>query len=423
MKYNHFVIPIFVLLVFFLLLLFFVGLDKWDGIYAGLVLLTGFLLLYSHSFFGVYTTRRGFSVFLKLATSWFCIFAFLTFFAFLTKTGDQVSRAAVITTFLLTAITEFLLLRIEKYTTKIIGMEKIFIVSKKDIPESVEHSLKSNYELHKYIFSSSEELKTHIDQIEPQIILLYLPIADTKLVSDIKEISMYNNYEVLWMPEDKFGTYSFNNIDFYGESVYKLNYSELSIPINLAFKRAMDIIVSLSLLVALSPLFILICLLIRISSKGPGIFSQEREGQYGKKFKMFKFRSMRLHDETIYQQTSRDDARVTKIGKILRKYSIDELPQLFNVLIGNMSLVGPRPHAIAINNKYKEQIKRFMFRHKVRPGMTGLAQIKGFRGGDNLTEMENRTRYDLEYIETWSPFLDIKILANTIPAIFKQDVY
>ena len=423
MKYNHFVIPILVLVFFSSSLLFFVGVEKWDGIYASLVILTTFILFYSHNFFRVYTTKRRFSIFLKLAASWFCIFATLTFFAFLTKTGDQVSRVAVISTFSLTAAFEFTLLSLEKFTANIVGLEKIIFVSKKDIPMHIKKILNSNYKLHKHSFTTTENLNTFISEINPQIILLYLPIVDTNLVSNIKQMSLNKNYEVLWMPEEKFGDYRFNSIDFFGENIFRLNYSELSVPINLAFKRLFDIIVSLFLIILLSPLFVFIYFMVIISSRGPGIYTQEREGQYGKKFKMYKFRSMKIHDETIYKQTSKADERITKIGKIIRKYSIDELPQLFNVLIGNMSLVGPRPHAIAINNKYKEQIIRFMFRHKVKPGMTGLAQIKGFRGGDNLDEMRSRTKYDIEYIETWSPFMDLKILANTIPAILKQDVY
>lgn len=423
MKYNHLVIPILVLAFFSSVLFFFVGIEKWDGIYASLVILTAFILFYSHNLFRVYTTKRRFSIFLKLVASWFFIFTTLTFFAFLTKTGDQVSRVAVITTFSLTAAFEFILLSLEKFTTNIIGMEKIIFVSKKDIPKNMKKILNSNFKLYEHSFTTTENLNTFISEISPQIILLYLPIIDTNLVSNFKEISLNKNYEVLWMPEEKFGDYSFNNIDFFGENIFRLNYSELSVPINHAFKRLFDIVVSFSLIILLSPLFVFIYFMVKISSKGPGIYTQERGGQYGKKFKIYKFRSMKIHDETIYQQTSKSDERITGIGKIIRKFSIDELPQLFNVLIGNMSLVGPRPHAIAINNKYQEHITRFMFRHKVKPGMTGLAQIKGFRGGDNLDEMRSRTKYDIEYIETWSPLLDLKILANTIPALLKQDVY
>jgi lipopolysaccharide/colanic/teichoic acid biosynthesis glycosyltransferase len=171
------------------------------------------------------------------------------------------------------------------------------------------------------------------------------------------------------------------------------------------------------------PVLLLVSVAIKFSSAGPIFFHQKRQGLNGQVFKMLKFRSMKLHDDSSYVQTQMNDTRITKIGGFLRKYSIDELPQLINVLRGDMSLVGPRPHALDINKKYKKTINKFMSRHKVRPGMTGLAQVKGYRGGDNLEDMKMRTFYDLKYINSWSLFLDIKILLKTIPALFEEKAY
>ena len=157
----------------------------------------------------------------------------------------------------------------------------------------------------------------------------------------------------------------------------------------------------------------MIYILVVTSSKGPGIYSQDRVGLNGKIFKMYKFRSMKIHDENEYVQTVKNDSRVTKIGKFIRRSSIDELPQLFNVLWGDMSLVGPRPAAIALNSKYRAIVKNFMSRHKVKPGMSGLAQIKGYRGGDDIEDVKKRLSFDLEYLSKWSLYLDLKILVLT----------
>ena len=132
---------------------------------------------------------------------------------------------------------------------------------------------------------------------------------------------------------------------------------------------------------------------------------------------------MKIHDTSEYVQTTKNDTRVTAIGKFIRKYSIDELPQLFNVIFGQMSLVGPRPHAVEINRKYDKKIDKFMSRHRAKPGITGLAQINGYRGGDDLESMKMRTFYDLKYLNNWSLYLDLKILLKTPIELLKKDVF
>ena len=156
-----------------------------------------------------------------------------------------------------------------------------------------------------------------------------------------------------------------------------------------------------------------IALLIKCTSKGPVIFSQVRVGLSGKEFKMYKFRSMRVQDEESEKKewTTKSDKRVTGIGRIIRKTSLDELPQLFNVLKGDMSLVGPRPERPQFVEQFKEEIPRYMIKHQVRPGMTGWAQINGFRGD---TSIRGRIDHDLFYIENWSVWFDLKILFLTI---------
>ena len=164
-----------------------------------------------------------------------------------------------------------------------------------------------------------------------------------------------------------------------------------------------------------------------MTSKGPAIFSQYRYGLNGKKFKIFKFRTMIFEDSNNIKeikQAEKNDARVTIIGKFLRKYSIDELPQLINVLRNEMSLVGPRPHAIQHNEMYRKLILGYMQRHSFPPGMTGLAQINGFRGEiKKLSDMQRRTDHDLIYQKQWSVFLDFKIILTTILKIKSPKAY
>jgi putative colanic acid biosynthesis UDP-glucose lipid carrier transferase len=168
-------------------------------------------------------------------------------------------------------------------------------------------------------------------------------------------------------------------------------------------------------LIALSPFLLIVALLVRTSSPGPVIFKQRRYGLDGQEILVYKFRTMKVtEDGAQIRQATRDDDRFTPIGRLLRRYSIDELPQLFNVLGGTMSLVGPRPHAVAHNEQYRKLIKGYMIRHKVPPGITGLAQVNGCRGETaRLEEMEARVRYDLDYLRAWTPALDLKILVKT----------
>lgn len=188
-------------------------------------------------------------------------------------------------------------------------------------------------------------------------------------------------------------------------------------------KRLMDIAVSAVALLLFSPLFIAVAIGVKASSPGPVIFKQRRYGLDGREIAVYKFRSMKVtEDGGIVTQASKSDSRITPVGGFLRRFSLDELPQLINVLQGKMSLVGPRPHAVAHNEQYRKLIKGYMVRHKVLPGITGLAQVSGCRGETSrLEDMEDRIKYDLEYLRHWSPALDLKILLLTAAKIFRDD--
>jgi putative colanic acid biosysnthesis UDP-glucose lipid carrier transferase len=186
---------------------------------------------------------------------------------------------------------------------------------------------------------------------------------------------------------------------------------------DVVLKQLMDYVLGALLLVVLSPFLLAIAALIKLDSSGPAIFKQKRHGFNNRNFEIYKFRTM-THSQNTPEKTVQatvNDARITRIGKILRKTSVDELPQLLNVLNGTMSLVGPRPHALDHNEEYAAKIRGYFSRHRVKPGITGLAQVKGFRGlTDTLSKMEGRVKYDMEYADSWSLLLDFKILILTM---------
>lgn len=201
--------------------------------------------------------------------------------------------------------------------------------------------------------------------------------------------------------------------DLMGLPVINIRYVPLTNTLNWMAKRAVDIVGSSLGILLSSPIMIAAALAIRFTSRGPVIFKQERVGLHNKVFHMYKFRTMEQQKASAEEKawTVKDDPRVTKIGKFLRRTSLDELPQLFNILLGEMSLVGPRPERPQFVEKFKEEIPRYMIKHQVRPGLTGWAQVNGYRGD---TSIRKRIEYDLFYIENWTMSMDIKIMFLTI---------
>jgi len=191
-------------------------------------------------------------------------------------------------------------------------------------------------------------------------------------------------------------------------------------------KRISDFVLASLILAAISPLMIAIAAGVKLSSPGPVLFKQRRYGLDGKRIVVYKFRSMSVaEDGDIVRQATRDDSRVTRFGGFLRRTSLDELPQFINVLQGRMSIVGPRPHAVAHNEMYRKLIRGYMIRHKVKPGITGLAQVNGLRGETQTVEkMKARIDYDLSYLRNWSLLLDLQIILKTIVVVLqKQNAY
>src|SRR5699024_10177685 len=201
--------------------------------------------------------------------------------------------------------------------------------------------------------------------------------------------------------------------DLQGLPVIHIRHVPLNNMSNAAVKRAVDIFGSIVGIILFSPIMLIVAVLIKLTSPGPVIYCQERVGLHNRPFKMYKFRSMTVQDpgKEKSRWTTRGDSRVTPIGKLIRKTSIDETPQFFNILKGDMSLVGPRPERPFFVEKFKEEIPRYMIKHQVRPGLTGWAQVNGYRGD---TSIMKRIEHDLYYIENWSLGFDFKILFLTV---------
>ncbi|MEO7496042.1 MAG: exopolysaccharide biosynthesis polyprenyl glycosylphosphotransferase, partial [Massilia sp.] len=193
--------------------------------------------------------------------------------------------------------------------------------------------------------------------------------------------------------------------------------------LNSAIKRSSDIVFGLAILMLLIPLMLVIAMAVKLSSPGPVIFRQRRYGLYGEEIIVYKFRSMVVRDDgATIVQASKNDQRVTPVGAFLRRSSLDELPQFVNVLQGRMSIVGPRPHAVAHNELYRKLIKGYMLRHKVKPGITGWAQVNGLRGETaTLDKMQARIQFDLDYLRNWSVWLDLWIILKTVKVVLARE--
>ena len=252
-----------------------------------------------------------------------------------------------------------------------------------------------------------------------------LPVSELDEIAITLSLKDYDRLEEIVSICEKYGVHTkfipdYNSLipskpyteDLMGLPVINIRYVPLSNTMNMLVKRLMDIVGSIVGIILTSPVMLIAAIAVKFSSPGSVIFKQERLGLHGKSFYMYKFRSMAQQkpSEEKNAWTVKDDPRVTKVGKFLRRTSIDELPQLFNILKGDMSLVGPRPERPLFVDKFKEEIPRYMVKHQVRPGLTGWAQVKGYRGD---TSIRRRIEYDLYYIENWTIGFDIKIIFLT----------
>jgi len=369
----------------------------------------------------------------------FCLFlvSFFPFYKTAIFSGSVIALYLVVLSFIVLVFKTLFFFYIKKYrlitgnnyrNTIIIGYSKETL-NLKDIFEK-----RPDYGYHfKGFFSDKKENENIIGKIEKikefcisekidQIYCSLNEISNDKL-KDLFFFTDQNKIELKFIPDTN-AIFSKNlKVDYYELfPVLSLQKTPLDDPLIKNLKRFFDIAFSFTvILLILSWLVPLMGLLIKIESKGTIFFKQNRPGLNESDFTCYKFRSMEINEITE-KEASRNDPRVTKIGKFIRKTSIDELPQFFNVLLGDMSIVGPRPHLWSQNKTYSSKIQKYMVRHYVKPGITGLAQVKGYRGEIETDEdMINRIKYDVFYIENWSLFMDIKIIFQTVFNIFKGE--
>lgn len=260
---------------------------------------------------------------------------------------------------------------------------------------------------------------------ELDIIYICLPLAAENRVKYFIDLLSDTTASIYYCP-------SFSNFDLmnsrwdevYGQPIISIVESPF-VDNQRYLKRVEDILICVTAMPLIIPLMAVVAALVKLSSSGPVFYKQNRYGIKGKSFEMYKFRTMYDDpDSRDFVQATKNDPRVTPLGAFLRKTSLDEIPQFLNVLIGNMSVVGPRPHPDTVNEDLRKLIRRYMLRHKIKPGITGLAQVSGLRGEtESLNKMEQRIEQDLEYIRHWSLWLDVKILFKTIFSLSGNDVY
>jgi len=260
-----------------------------------------------------------------------------------------------------------------------------------------------------------EDIPSAVERYRADEVWITLPLAETAQLYRVQTLLGNALVDIRWVPDmAAISILTHRTVEFLGMPVVELNQPASNGSAGL-IKAMFDRIFAVLVLILLSPLFVAIAVAIRAESTGPILFRQPRLGLNGQRFDVLRFRSMKLHQECEQvTQATRDDPRVTTVGRFLRRTSLDELPQFFNVLMGDMSVVGPRPHALPHNDLYKDKLAMYMQRHRVKPGITGWAQINGHRGETDTDEkMAHRVQFDLYYIQHWSFWMDLKIILWT----------
>jgi len=405
----------------------------------------GLFVFFSH-FFDLYHSWRGASIrreFFRLWQTWAAVSLALLFFAFSSKTSQDYPRRLFLTWFLMTPLVltvwrGWLQIILSSLRRRGINIRNVAIVGARELGANLAHTILDApwmglrpigfYDDRKptgsrplvsdplEVVGSLDALVRHARTGKVDIVYITLPFRAEKRIQELisklsdttvsvylaPDFFMFDLLHASWSNIGDLPVVSIFETPFYGVDGW--------------VKRIEDILLgSLILLVVALPM-IAIALAIRFTSPGPIIFKQYRYGLRGDKIEVWKFRSMTVQEnDNAVTQATKNDARVTPLGAILRRTSLDELPQFINVIQGRMSIVGPRPHAVAHNEEYRGLVNRYMLRHKVKPGITGLAQISGWRGEtDSLDKMEKRVEFDLAYIQNWSLWLDIKIIFLTI---------
>ena len=444
-RYSKYIRPLSILidliLVLGLLPFFFKGLDINFTIFGIYLAITWVIVAFFSSFYNVYRFTTPVEILSKIAKqSVFFILLIIAFFPFNKETifsGKAIALYSIALFSIIIVIKSLLFYYLKKYrivtgnnfrNAIIIGYTTEAIDLKKIFEERPDYGYRfkgyfSDKKTNENIIGKVDLIKSYCLENKIDEIYCSLNELSNEKLKDLVEFGDENNIVVKFIPDSK-AIFSKNlKIDYYELfPVLSLQKTALHDPLIKNFKRAFDFVFSLFVVIfILSWLTPLMALLIKIESRGPVFFKQSRPGLDEKEFLCYKFRSMKLN-VTTEKEASRNDPRVTKIGRFIRKTSIDELPQFFNVLLGDMSVVGPRPHLWSQNKTYGNKVKKYMVRHYVKPGITGLAQVKGYRGEiETENDMVNRIKFDVYYIENWSLLMDIKIIIQTVVNIFKGE--
>lgn len=410
------------------------------GIFAG-TLLTAIVF----SSFDLYSSARGqgfLGYVFKLLQAVCAVALLLGGLAFLTKTGPQYSRVWY-TTWMITAFVLFIVLRcgillcLRFMRKRGLNERRVVIFGAGELgtrlANTIQQALWTGFRITTFIddqadkkpeavhgipvIATPSDLGAYLREHQVDEIWLALPLRAESRVKEILHILRHHTINTRFVL-DIFGMDLLNHsiTDVAGFPVLNIRHTPMS-GVNRIVKAIEDRIIAAIILILISPLLLFLALGVKCTSRGPVLFKQERLGWDGRVIKVYKFRTMVLHEDKpgCVTQATQDDPRITSFGRFLRRTSLDELPQFINVLQGRMSIVGPRPHALAHNEQYKDSVHTYMQRHRVKPGITGWAQVNGWRGEtDTLDKMQKRVEYDLYYINNWSLGFDLKIICLTV---------
>lgn len=405
--------------------------------------------------FSIYRSYNGLSLkALRLGKAWSLSFLILLLIGFLSKQSDIYSRffmtSLFISGYFVQLAGHFIFRYFQDLNTKHHPSSKALIIGTGSLANHLYERINKNPWLPEHIvggvnipdteaeptttkyaeipvLGDINELNQLIREHDIQTVYIAVPLDNSSIVKEIYFDLLDANLDIHWVPN----IFALNLVNHSVREIAGLPILTLSetplIGSHLLIKTIEDKVIASIALLLLSPIMLITALMIKQESKGPVFFRQSRTGWDGKEFLIWKFRSMRAEQpkqDGSVKQATRDDPRITRVGRFIRKTSIDELPQLFNVLTGQMSLVGPRPHAVQHNKEYSKRITAYLARHRIKPGITGLAQVRGYRGETKeLSQMEKRVEYDLEYINNWSLWRDLTIMARTALTLFNKNAY
>jgi putative colanic acid biosynthesis UDP-glucose lipid carrier transferase len=389
------------------------------------------------------------SISVSVITRWSLLILVLLLLGYATKTSATFSRKALFTWFLvappLIVISQVAIeILIERMLLSAGNARNVVIAGAGELGQTLASKIKSSpisgMRLEGFFDDRGEErlpstsaysllgklkdLPQYVREHKTDVIFITLPIRNIQRVTEILDQLHDTTASIYFVPDVfVFDLIQCRTADIDGLPIVALCETPFQGSQGM-IKAASDYAIATLVLLLVSPLMIAIALAIKLTSPGSVIFKQRRYGLDGREITVYKFRTMTVsEDSDNIRQATRDDERVTRVGAFLRKYSLDELPQFINVLQGRMSVVGPRPHAVAHNEQYRPLIKGYMVRHKVNPGITGLAQVLGYRGEtETVDAMRNRVQYDLEYLRNWSLSLDLRIILKTLRIVLKDEM-